>query len=80
MIFRLAGGLMGMNADRAPDIAIALGDGAHGRNSSILVQMVTQRLHPCPLRARDDLGAVGLFGEIEMAMAIDEHQAGAAST
>src|SRR6185437_1763507 len=65
--------LVRVNADRAPDIAVAFGDRAHGREFLDLGADGDKGLDPCPLGARDDLGPLGLGREIEMAMAIDDH-------
>src|SRR5260370_42210080 len=76
-------GLVRMNADRAPDIGVPLGDGAH------LGELVESRADGQHARdaggagARQHAGLVGSkLGEVEMAMTVDQHQlaAFAAST
>ena len=68
-------GLVRMDADRAPDVAVALGDGAH------LVELVeprADRQHAGDAGgagARQHAGLVGReLGEVEMAVAVDQHQ------
>ena len=68
-------GLVRMDADRAPDIAVALGDGAH------LVELVEPGAdgqhagHAGGAGARQHAGLVAReLGEVEMAVAVDQHQ------
>src|SRR5258708_29412832 len=76
----LARCLVRMDADRAPDIGIALGDGAHRRELTHLGADGEQRPDPCPPRARQDRRALLRRGVIEMAMAVDEHHAGSGAS
>src|SRR5260221_1810595 len=76
----LARRLMRVDADRAPDIGIALGDGAHRRELTHLGADGEQRPDPCPPRARQDRRALLRRGVIEMAMAVDEHHAGSGAS
>ena len=73
--------LVRMDADRAPDVAVALGDRPH------LLELVEPRAdgqHAGDARgpgARQHAGFVGRqLGEVEMAVAVDQHQAAFGST
>src|SRR5258708_9540803 len=76
----LARRLMRVDADRAPDIRIALGDGAHRRELTHLGADGEQRPDTCPPRALHDRRALIRRGVIEMAMAVDEHHAGSGAS
>ena len=68
-------GLVRMDADRAPDVVVALGDGAH------LLELVEPRADRQHARHAGRAGArqharlvAGKLGEVEMAVAVDQHQ------
>ena len=67
--------LVRMDADRAPDVVVALGDRAH------LVELVEPRADGQHARDAGRAGAreharlvAGKLGKVEMAMAVDQHQ------
>src|SRR6185437_12725957 len=77
---RLGRRLVRMDADRAPHIAVALGDGAHPRKLAELGADGEQRLDAGPPRACQDLAALLRRRIIEMAMAVDQHHAGSVAS
>src|SRR5947209_11831479 len=72
---RVIGGFMRMHPDRAPDVLIRFGDRAHRRK---FVEPGANRHHRADPRGAgafdDRLALFREIGEIEMAMAVDQHR------